>query len=78
MFEGRYSRRRFLSTAGVTVTLPMWPSLLWSRKGEAATCAPVKRFLAYHFPNGHHMIEHVDATEFAHLAEPGGEVQVLA
>ncbi len=59
MFEGRYSRRRFLSTAGVTVTLPMWPSLLWSRKGEAATCAPVKRFLAYHFPNGHHMIEHV-------------------
>ena len=56
---GRFSRRRFLGSAGVTVTLPMLPSLLWSRRSGAATCAPIKRFLAYHFPNGHHMVEHV-------------------
>jgi len=59
MYEGRFSRRRFIASAGVTVTLPMLPSLLWSRRGEAATCAPIQRFLAYHFPNGHHMLEHV-------------------
>jgi Protein of unknown function (DUF1552) len=57
--SGRFSRRRFLGSAGVTVTLPMLPSLLWSRRSGAATCAPIKRFMAYHFPNGHHMIEHV-------------------
>jgi hypothetical protein len=55
----RFSRRRFISSAGVTITLPMLPSLLWSRRASAATCAPVKRFVAYHFPNGHHMPEHL-------------------
>ncbi|MES1207782.1 MAG: DUF1552 domain-containing protein, partial [Pseudomonadota bacterium] len=59
MDTGRFSRRRFLTSAGVSVTLPMLPSLLWSRKAGAATCAPVKRFLFYHFPNGHYMQEHV-------------------
>ena len=52
------SRRRFISSAGVTITLPMLPSLLWSRRAEAA-CTPTKRFLAYHFANGHHMPEHM-------------------
>ena len=42
----------------MTVTLPMLPSLLWSRRAGAA-CAPIKRFLAYHFANGHHMPEHM-------------------
>lgn len=59
MFEGRFSRRRFITSAGVTVTLPMLPSLLWTRKAGAATCAPIKRFMFYHFPNGHYMQEHV-------------------
>ena len=54
----RFSRRRFISSAGVTITLPMLPSLLWSRRAEAA-CTPTKRFLAYHFANGHHMPEHM-------------------
>src|SRR6185369_10767702 len=58
MGDLRFSRRRFISSAGVTVTLPMLPSLLYSRRAGAATCAPIKRFLAYHFPNGHHMVEH--------------------
>jgi hypothetical protein len=57
----RLSRRRFLSSAAVTVTLPMLPSLLYSRRAGAAACAPAKRFLAYMFPNGHHMPEHVPA-----------------
>jgi hypothetical protein len=59
MESARFSRRRFIQSAGVTVTLPMLPSLLWTRRAGAATCAPIKRFLAYHFPNGHHMVEHV-------------------
>jgi len=57
--DPHFDRRRFLATSGVTVTLPMLPSLLWSRRAGAATCAPVKRFLAYHFANGHHMPEHL-------------------
>src|SRR5262245_16137293 len=59
MDTGRFSRRRFIRTAGVTVTLPMLPSLLYSRGARAAECTPIKRFLAYHFPNGHHMPEHL-------------------
>ena len=57
--DPHFDRRRFLATSGVTVTLPMLPSLLWSRRAGAATCAPVKRFVAYHFANGHHMPEHL-------------------
>src|SRR5262245_19710686 len=57
----RPSRRRFIRSAGVSVTLPMLPSLLHARRAGAAECAPVKRFLAYHFPNGHHMPEHLPA-----------------
>jgi hypothetical protein len=53
------SRRRFITSAGVTITLPMLPSLLYSRRAGAAACAPIKRFLAYHFANGHHMPEHL-------------------
>ncbi len=46
------SRRRFLGTAGVTVTLPMLPSLMFERNAaRAATCAPM-RFLAYFLPSG--------------------------
>ena len=56
---GRFSRRRFISSAGVTVTLPMLPSLMWSPNAAAATCEPIKRFMFYHFPNGHYMQEHV-------------------
>jgi len=59
MDELRFSRRRFITTSGVTITLPMLPSLLYSRRAGAATCAPIKRFLAYTFPNGHHMVEHL-------------------
>src|SRR6185436_20845253 len=33
--------------------------LLYSRRAAAATCAPIKRLLAYTFPNGHHMVEHL-------------------
>jgi hypothetical protein len=41
----------------------MLPSLLHSRRADGAqTCAPVKRFVAYMFPNGHHMSEHVPAA----------------
>jgi hypothetical protein len=59
MDNARLSRRRFIKSAGVTITLPMLPSLLYSRRAGAATCAPVKRFLAYHFANGHYMPEHM-------------------
>jgi hypothetical protein len=59
MDTARSSRRRFITSAGVTITLPMLPSLLYSRRARAATCTPVKRFLAYHFANGHYMPEHM-------------------
>ncbi len=58
MFSGRFSRRRFITSAGVTVTLPMLPSLMWTRKAGAATCAPIKRFMFYHYPNGNYMQDH--------------------
>ena len=51
------SRRRFIRTAGVTITLPLLPSLLWSpRAAKAQSCQP-KRFLAYMFGNGTHKAE---------------------
>jgi hypothetical protein len=54
----RQSRRRFIRTAGVTITLPLLPSLLWSpRQAQADSCAPVRRFLAYMFGNGTHKAE---------------------
>ena len=55
MFEGRFSRRRFLASAGVTVTLPMLPSLLWSRRGAAATCDAPRRFIVYYYSNGNNI-----------------------
>jgi hypothetical protein len=56
---GRLSRRRFIQTAGVTVTLPMLPSLLHTPNASAQqACAPVRRFVAYLFCNGHKMDEH--------------------
>lgn len=59
MTTARFSRRRFITSAGVGITLPMLPSLLHTPNAAAATCGPVKRFLAYQFANGHHMREHV-------------------
>ena len=59
MDSGRVSRRRFITSAAVTVSLPLLPSLLHTRRARAAECAPAKRFIAYMFPNGHHMPEHV-------------------
>src|SRR5262245_29374928 len=59
---GRLSRRRFIRTAGVTITLPMLPSLLHTPNVSAqAVCAPPRRFIAYMFPNGHKMDEHLPA-----------------
>ena len=58
-----WSRRRFIRTAGVSVTLPMLPSLMWSRRaGAAAACTPIKRLITYMFPNGHHNVEHIPMT----------------
>jgi hypothetical protein len=57
MFEGRFSRRRFIKTAGVGVTLPMLPSLLWTRKGGAACMAPIKRFIVYYYSNGNNIFK---------------------
>lgn len=62
MDNPRFSRRRFITSAGVTITLPMLPSLLYSRKTGAATCSPAKRFLAYMHPNGLHMAESIPAV----------------
>jgi hypothetical protein len=60
MDRGYLSRRRFIRTAGLTITLPMLPSLLYTRgAGAAGECAAPKRFIAYMFPNGHHMPEHL-------------------
>lgn len=55
----RLSRRRFIRTAGVGVTLPLLPSLLHTPNAAAQTCGPPLRFLAYMFPNGHKMDEHL-------------------
>jgi hypothetical protein len=58
----RFSRRRFIQTAGVTITLPMLPSLLHTPNASAQqACTPIKRFIAYMFPNGHKMDEHKPA-----------------
>jgi hypothetical protein len=57
MFAGRFSRRRLLASAGVTVTLPMLPSLLWSRRGEAATCAVPRRLIVYYYANGNNIFK---------------------
>ena len=63
MASSEWSRRRFIKTAGVSVTLPMLPSLMWSKRaGAAATCTPVQRLVTYMFPNGHHLVEHIPAT----------------
>jgi hypothetical protein len=60
MTRNDLSRRRFISSAGVTITLPLLPSLMYSRKaGAQAACAPVKRLVTYSFPNGHKLDEHV-------------------
>jgi hypothetical protein len=59
---GRLTRRRFIRTAGVTITLPMLPSLLHTPNASAQNaCAPARRFIAYMFPNGHKMDEHLPA-----------------
>jgi hypothetical protein len=39
----------------VTVTLPMLPSLLWSRRGDAAVCDTPKRFVVYYYSNGNNI-----------------------
>jgi hypothetical protein len=59
MHTGPFSRRQLILTAGLGIALPMLPSLLYSRRARAADCAPAKRFLAYMFPNGHHIPEHI-------------------
>lgn len=53
------SRRRFFQTAGVTIALPLLPSLIWERRASAQTegCDTPKRFLAYMFGNGVHKAE---------------------
>jgi hypothetical protein len=55
MFVGRFARRRFLAGAGVTVTLPMLPSLLWSRRGSAAVCDTPLRLIVYYYSNGNNI-----------------------
>lgn len=63
------SRRRFISSAGVTITLPLLPSLMYTRNASAATaCTPVKRLITYSFPNGHKLDEHVPTTAGAGAA----------
>lgn len=52
------SRRRLLLTGAATITLPALPSLLYTRRSGAQECPPAARFLAYMFPNGHHMPDH--------------------
>lgn len=61
----RISRRRILATAGAALTLPALPSLLYSRRTGARECPPAQRFLAYMFPNGHHMADHRPTGEGA-------------
>lgn len=62
------TRRQLILTAGLGIALPMLPSLLYSRRARAADCGPPKRFLAYMFPNGHHMPEHVPTATGAGAA----------
>lgn len=59
-FQPPISRRRLLATAGVTLTLPLLPSLFYSKRSHAQEeCPQPRRFLAYMFSNGHHMPEHM-------------------
>ncbi len=65
MMSKALSRRRFITTAGVTVTLPLLPSLMYSRRAGAAAAdcsAKVQRLVTYSFPNGHKLDEHVPTT----------------
>lgn len=58
------SRRRFLGTTAVTITLPHLPSLLHDRKRAwAAACTTPQRFVAYYIPNGMHMSRWVPAQQ---------------
>ena len=70
MTRNDLSRRRFISSAGVTITLPLLPSLLYSRRASAAAsaCTPAKRLVTYMFPNGHKLDEHVPAAAGAGTA----------
>ncbi|MGA7120897.1 MAG: DUF1552 domain-containing protein [Polyangiaceae bacterium] len=63
MASSDWSRRRFIKTAGVSVALPLLPSLVWSKRaGAQSSCAPVQRLITYMVPNGHHLVEHVPTT----------------
>lgn len=57
MFVGRFARRRFLASAGVTVTLPMLPSLLWNKRASAAMCDTPLRFIVYYYSNGNNIFK---------------------
>jgi len=46
-----------MRTAGVSVTLPMLPSLLWRRRAEAACVQPIKRFIVYYYSNGNNIFK---------------------
>jgi hypothetical protein len=48
----RPSRRLFLGGAAVTLSLPFLPSALWSRRANAASLTPARRFMAWFVPNG--------------------------
>lgn len=48
----KWSRRLFLSGAGVTLALPFLPSAIWSRKAKAATMGVPRRFMGWFLPNG--------------------------
>jgi hypothetical protein len=63
----RRSRRRFFQTAGVGITLPMLPSLMWERRAQAqaSSCEIPQRFVAYMFGNGTHKADFIP---------PGGNV----
>lgn len=53
--SARPSRRLFLAGAGVTLSLPFLPSALWSRRANAASLTPPRRFMAWFVPNGFNM-----------------------
>jgi hypothetical protein len=57
MFVGRFARRRFLTSAAVTVTLPMLPSLLWDRRASAAVCDTPGRLIVYYYSNGNNIFK---------------------
>jgi hypothetical protein len=51
----QHSRRLFLGTAAVTVSLPFLPSALWTRRAGAAGATLPRRFMAWFVPNGFNM-----------------------